>query len=57
MADKQTGSGDRGKQKKVKGQGHNETGNDTRTSSNNRSRQIKERNRSTEKKPDNNDRA
>jgi hypothetical protein len=47
MADKQQGTGARGKQDKVKGQGHNETGNDIKTSTNNRSRQKKERNNSS----------
>ena len=57
MADKQTGSGAGGRQDKIKGQDHNETGNDTKTSTNNRSRQIKDRNRSSEKKADKNERS
>lgn len=49
MADKQTGTGSRGKQNRPKEQGGNEYGNHTRTSTDNRSRQVKENNRSTEK--------
>ena len=49
MADKQTGTGARGKQNKPKGQNRTETGNHTRTSTDNRSKQVKENNRSTNK--------
>ena len=47
MADKQTGTGARGNsQRRPKGQGSSESGNHTRTSSNNRSQQKKGTNRS-----------
>ena len=49
MADKQTGTGARGKQNKPKGQQSSERGNDTRSSMDNRSKQIKDFNRSNDK--------
>lgn len=48
MADKQSGTGARGNQQdRPKGQGKSEYGNHTRTSSDNRSQQIKEDNKSS----------
>lgn len=49
MADKQSGTGARGKQDRPKGQGSEERGNHTRTSTDNRSKQVKDSNRSSEK--------
>ena len=47
MADKQSGTGARGNsQNRPKGQGTNEHGNHTKTSTDNRSQQIKEQNKS-----------
>ena len=46
MADKQSGTGARGKQQKPKGQQAPEKGNHTKTSDNNRSAQIKQVNSS-----------
>ena len=49
MADKQTGTGAKGRQQNVKGQGSSESGNHTKTSTDNRSRQVKDNNRSSDK--------
>jgi hypothetical protein len=49
MADKQTGTGARGKQNQSEGQNKTERGNHTGTSADNRSKQIRNNNRSTDK--------
>jgi len=49
MADKQSGTGAKGKQQKAKGQQSSQTGNDTKTSMDNRSQQIKTTNNSDRK--------
>jgi hypothetical protein len=49
MADKQTGTGARGNsQDRPRGQGSNEYGNHTKTSTDNRSKQIKDTNQSSD---------
>jgi hypothetical protein len=49
MADKQTGTGAHGKQNKSEGQGKTEWVNHTRTSTGNRSKQVRNENHSTDK--------
>lgn len=49
MADQQAGTGAPGKQNKSEGQGRIETGNHTRASTDNRSKQVKHNNRSSDK--------
>ena len=49
MADNQSGTGAPGKQNKSEGQGKRSTGDHTKTSTDNRSKQVKDNNRSTDK--------